>query len=159
VIIRADEKVKYGGLTDLLRIAKESGARICGAGDAGNPMNPTNGIRSMAARPFPGTLILFGVAWRSICRFVSHVSSRRIRSKTQNHRTPSLTVIDMRDVAIDRILQKGMFVPPNLPPTVVKPVDLSFPDQGRRCSPYFAVPGRGRTRLSKIFCHRLFRRN
>ncbi|MBK8576083.1 MAG: biopolymer transporter ExbD [Elusimicrobia bacterium] len=32
VIIRADEKVKYGGLTDLLKIAKESGARFVALG-------------------------------------------------------------------------------------------------------------------------------
>jgi biopolymer transport protein ExbD len=32
VIIRADEKVKFGGLTDLLKIAKESGARFVALG-------------------------------------------------------------------------------------------------------------------------------
>ncbi len=32
VIIRADEKVKYGGLTDLIKIAKEAGARYVALG-------------------------------------------------------------------------------------------------------------------------------
>ncbi len=32
VIIRADEKVKYGGLTDLLKIAKEAGAQYVALG-------------------------------------------------------------------------------------------------------------------------------
>lgn len=40
-------------------------------------------------------------------------------------RAPSFVEIKMRDEAIDRILRKGMALPPSLPPAMVKPLNLS----------------------------------
>jgi hypothetical protein len=72
--------------------------------------------------PLSRDAVLFGVALALHLPLFLMSFKGIVRSELKKN---SFVKIEMRDVAIDRILQKGMFVPPNLPPTVVKPVDLS----------------------------------
>lgn len=54
--------------------------------------------------------------------------------------SPSFVEIKMRDQAIDRILQKGMALPPKLPPMVAKPLNLAALVKVRPALPVLPPP-------------------
>lgn len=72
--------------------------------------------------PLSRDAVLFGVALALHLPLFLMQFKGVVRSELNRN---SLVNIEMRDVVIDQILQRGMFVPPDLPPAVVKPVDLS----------------------------------
>lgn len=73
--------------------------------------------------PLSRDAVLFGVALALHLPLFLMQFKGVVRSELNRN---SLVNIEMRDVVIDQILQRGMLVPPDLPPAVVKPVDLSF---------------------------------
>ncbi len=90
--------------------------------------------------PLSRDAILFGVALALHLPLFFMQFKGVVRSKDP---TLSFVEIKERDAAIERILQRGMVVPPEIPTAIVKPVDLSGLIKHQAFQPVLPVPSGG----------------